>query len=211
MHRKPVLNPAFIVDAASLSGPVDFSLLFGRTAPVHIEIGSGRGTFLVHQAAAFPQHDFLGIEWAAEYYRLTADRLARRGLSNARMIRTDAADFIRRFVPDNSVETFHLYFPDPWPKRRHHKRRFFCEANLRRMLRCLRAGGLINFATDHEDYFQQSIRLAQQAADEGLAEPADFFRPAGAGEGEITGTNYERKYRKEGRPIYTLALRKSDR
>ncbi|HOL88222.1 MAG TPA: tRNA (guanosine(46)-N7)-methyltransferase TrmB [Anaerohalosphaeraceae bacterium] len=210
MPKKIVLNPAYILEAESLNGPVDWAALFGRTAPVQIEIGSGKGTFLVHQAAAFPQTDFLGIEWSAEYCRLAADRIARHRLTNVRMIRTDAADFLRRHVADGTVEMIHLYFPDPWPKRRHHKRRFFSRDNLHQMLRCLQPGGWINFATDHADYYEQARRIAQEAQADGRVETVPFIRPAGAREGEMTGTNYERKYLKEGRAVYTLTLRKSE-
>lgn len=209
MHKKITVNPAYILEADSLNGPIDFSSLFGRSGPVQIEIGTGKGTFLVHQAAAFPQVNFLGIEWSAEYYRLAADRIARHGLSNVRMVRTDASVLIREHISDETIEMFHLYFPDPWPKRRHHKRRFFCRANLDQMLRCLRVGGLVNFATDHADYFEQAQSVAREVVAEGHAETVPFVRPAGAREGELTGTNYERKYLKEGRTIYTLTLRKS--
>ncbi len=211
MRKKIVLNPAFVLEPSALDGPVDFSALFGRGGPVEIEIGSGKGTFLVHQAAAFGEVNFIGIEWSADYYRLAADRVARHGLSNVRMVRTDAAVFLRRHVREDTTAMFHLYFPDPWPKRKHHKRRFFCRANLEQMLRCLEPGGLINFATDHTDYFVQVRGLAEEVQAEGRAECVPFVRPAGAQEGEMTGTNYERKYLREGRPIYTLALRKSGR
>jgi tRNA (guanine-N7-)-methyltransferase len=208
MSKKITVNPAYILETGTLDGPVDFASLFGRAGKVQIEIGSGKGTFLVHQAAAFGDVNFVGIEWSAEYFRLAADRIARHNLSNVRMIRTDAAVFLRRHVSDAVIEMFHVYFPDPWPKRRHHKRRFFNRDNLEQMLRCLEPGGLINFATDHADYYEQVQELARWAGEEGRAECVPFVRPAGAREGEWTGTNYERKYLKEGRAIYTLTLRK---
>ena len=175
---------------------------------MHIEIGSGKGTFLVSQAAAFPEINYLGIEWANKYCRYAADRLARRGLRQVRLIRTDAAAFIAGLVPLDSVEMVHIYFPDPWPKKRHHKRRFFCQRNLELLLERLVCGGIINAATDHADYFDQMQAAADWAEKTGRAEQIDFIRPAGAAEGEKVGTNYERKYQKEGRVTYTLALRK---
>ena len=189
-----------------LSGPVDFTRIFGRSAPLHVEIGSGKATFLVTQAKAHPEVDFLGIEWARRFYRHAVDRIGRWDLRNVRILRTDAAVFLRDFVPEGSVDCFHIYFPDPWPKKRHHKRRFLQEANLEVLLRCLKLGGEIRIATDHADYFEQ-IRQVTAAYAEKLEE-IEFERPAGAREGELTGTNYERKYVKQSRPIYTAALRK---
>lgn len=208
MGKKIQIDAALIVDPDTLDGPIDFLSVFGSPGPVHIEIGSGRGTFLVTQAAAFPDVHFLGIEWAAKFYRITADRIARRGLSNVRLLRTEAAGFVAGHIPNGSVRMFHIYFPDPWPKRRHNRRRFLSEQNLPHLLRCLETGGIINFATDHEDYYLAVCRIAETAAAEGTFQRIDFIRPAGAADGEQVGTNYERKYKTDGRPIYTLALQK---
>jgi tRNA (guanine-N7-)-methyltransferase len=115
---------------------------------VHIEIGSGRGTFLLNQAMARPVVNFVGIEWASQSYRCSVDRIGRWVLTNVRIIRTDAAQFLAEFLPDSSVECFHIYFPDPWPKRRSHKRRFFCSANVAQLVCRLIPGGIIRIATD---------------------------------------------------------------
>jgi tRNA (guanine-N7-)-methyltransferase len=200
--------PHLTVQPETLDGQLDFEVIFGRSGPVEIEIGSGKGTFLVSQAGAFEKTNFLGIEWANKVYRYAVDRIGRWGLKNVRLIRTDAADFLAEHVADESVEGFHLYFPDPWPKKRHHKRRFFCSENLEQMLRCLKPGGWINIATDHQDYFEQIQTVTRQAVEGGRAKIIPFIRPVGAGQGEYVGTNYERKYLKEGRPTYTLALQK---
>lgn len=197
-----------LLEPEKLEGWVNFEEIFGRSGPVQIEIGSGKGTFLVSQAHRFTQVNFLGIEWANKYCRYAADRFARWGLENVRMIRTDAADFIGNHVPDGSIMMFHIYYPDPWPKKRHHKRRFFDEKNVCRMHRCLTAGGIINAATDHEDYYRQMTETADLMVTRGLFERAEFVRPVGAQEGETVGTNFERKYLKAGKAVYTLALRK---
>jgi tRNA (guanine-N7-)-methyltransferase len=189
-----------------LDGPVDFPGLFGRGGPVHVEIGSGKGTFLVHQARAQGEVNFLGIEWARKYYRYAVDRVGRWGLSNVRIMRTDAVTFLAESVAETSVDCFHIYFPDPWPKKRHHKRRFVQEPNLRLLVRCLKEDGEIRLATDHTAYFAQMREVASACAD-ALREIA-FTRPAGAGEGELTGTNFERKYIRDQRQTHTLALRK---
>jgi tRNA (guanine-N7-)-methyltransferase len=188
-------------------GKIDFVRIFGRPGPVHIEIGSGKATFLLNQARAQPNDNFLGIEWARRYYRYAVDRIGRWALTNVRIIRTDAAQFLTDFIPDKSVDCFHIYFPDPWPKKRHHKRRFFCSTNLEQLLRCLKPGGSIRVATDHADYFEQIQQVLAAQADR--LEEVDFLPTAGADTGEWVGTNFERKYLKEQRPIYTIALRKT--
>ncbi len=198
--------PEVGLNSEDLTGPVDFEEVFGRSGPVHIEIGSGRGTFLVSQARAEPQVNFLGIEWARKYYRFAVDRIGRRGLKNVKLIRTDAADFLIRFVPDCSVACYHIYYPDPWPKKRHHKRRLICAHNLEHLIRTLAGGGTIQIATDHEDYFEQ-IKKALAERTDALEETA-FTPPASAQDGETVGTNYERKYIKENRNVYTVAFRK---
>ncbi len=190
-----------------LNGKIDFVLLFGRSGPIHIEIGSGKGTFLLNQAKSIPGDNFLGIEWARKYYRYAVDRIGRWGLTNVRIIRTDAAVFIRDFVPDNCVDCFHIYFPDPWPKKRHHKRRFLCQENLEHLIRCLKNGGKLQIATDHADYFEQIKTVFASRSD--VLEELDFASTAGADTGEWVGTNFERKYLKDNRPIYTLAARKT--
>ncbi len=198
--------PEIILRPEGIEGTVDFARIFGRTAPVHIEVGSGKGTFLVNQARTHPEIDFVGIEWARRYYRYAVDRVGRWGLKNVRLIRTDAAAFIAENVGDESVECFHVYFPDPWPKKRHHKRRFINDANLGQMLRCLKSGGTIRMATDHADYFEHIKTVLAARPDE--IEEVDFLPTAGADTGEWVGTNFERKYLKENRPIYTVAIRK---
>ena len=198
--------PEISLQAEDFDGKVDFVRIFGRLGPVHVEVGSGKGTFLLNQARARPGDNFLGIEWAGRYYRYAVDRIGRWGLTNVRIIRTDAAGFIAESVPEESVDCFHIYFPDPWPKKRHHKRRFIGPANLAHLIRCLKSTGQIRIATDHADYFEQ-IQKVIVAEGNRLVE-IDFIRPAGAEAGEWAGTNFERKYLKDQRPIYTLAVKK---
>lgn len=199
--------PGISLKAEDLDGKIDFVRIFGRSGPLHIEIGAGKGTFLFGQAMAQPGDNFLGIERARKYYRYAVDRIGRWGVTNVRIIRTDAAGFIADSVPDDSVDCFHIYFPDPWPKKRHHKRRFICPANMEHLIRCLKKAGQLHIATDHADYFEQ-IKLVLAAKSDALEE-IDFIKPAGAESGEWTGTNFERKYIKDQRPIYTIAVRKT--
>jgi tRNA (guanine-N7-)-methyltransferase len=203
-----ILNdyPAVSLKQEDLDSKLDFARIFGRSGVVHVEIGSGKGTFLLNQAQANPDDNFLGIEWASRFYRTAVDRIGRWGLSNVRIIRTDAVSFIADFVPDNSVEYFHIYFPDPWPKKSHHKRRFISKVNIENLIRCLKPAGQLRIATDHEGYFEQ-IKTVLDAADDKL-EKIDFLPAAGAQTGEWVGSNFERKYKKDLRPIYTIAVKK---
>ena len=198
--------PEISLKTEDLDCKIDFVRIFGRSGPVHIEIGSGKGTFLLGQATALPGENFLGIEWARKYYRYAVDRIGRWGLTNVRIIRTEAAGFIADSVPDESVDCFHIYFPDPWPKKRHHKRRFICPANLEQLIRCLKSSGQIRIATDHADYFEQ-IKMVLAARSDALKQ-IDFIKPVSAETGEWAGTNFERKYIKDQRQIYTIAARK---
>jgi tRNA (guanine-N7-)-methyltransferase len=209
MRKRAIKNYENIsVMTESVVGMLDFDVLFGRSAPVEMEVGSGKGTFLLEEAKVFPEKNFFGIEWANKYYKYAVDRIGRWGISNVRLMRTDAAIFIAEHIPDSSIGVFHLYFPDPWPKKRHNKRRFFCDENLVQLLRILKPDGIINIATDHADYFEQMAEVAGRAIEQEIVKEIDFIRPVGAREGEIVGTNYERKYIKEGRKTYTLALQK---
>lgn len=198
--------PRVALQVEDIDGKIDFVGIFGRPGPVHIEIGSGKATFLVSQAQAQGEVNFLGIERARKYYRYSVDRIGRRDIKNVRIIRTDAAAFLADHVPDDSIECFHLYFPDPWPKKRHHKRRFLCPANIEHLLRCLKSCGRIRIATDHAEYFDVIKTLITDHAN--VLEEIDFLSTAGAEAGEITGTNFERKYIKDKRNIFTLAVKK---
>jgi tRNA (guanine-N7-)-methyltransferase len=208
VHKTVKEYPEIVIRPEILEGMLDFESLFGRRGPVELEVGSGKGTFILEQARAFADANYIGVEWSNKYYKYAVDRLGRWGLQNVRMLRTDAATFIVDHVPDASIRMFHLYFPDPWPKKKHHKRRFFSDENIPQLFRILAPSGIMNIATDHEDYFSQMRDVADRAIAAGLFEEIEFTRPAGARSGEVVGTNYERKYMKEGRTTHTLALRK---
>ena len=206
MARELKDYPEVLLKPEEIKDKIDPTLLIGRQGAFHIEIGAGKGTFLLNQARALPDDNFLGIEWARKFYRYAVDRIGRWGLKNVRIIRTDAAAFIAGSVPDESVDIFHIYFPDPWPKKRHHKRRFICSANLEHLIRCLKKSGQIRIATDHDEYFEQIKAVLSERNDE--LEQIDFAPAAGADTGEWVGTNFERKYIKDQRKIHTLAARK---
>src|SRR4030042_235463 len=159
MHRTLKDYPSVSLKPEDLGDRVDFARVFGRDGPVHIEVGAGKGTFLLNQAKTHSDINFLGIEWARKNYSYAVDRSGRWGLPTVRIIRAEAASFIADFVPDDSVECFHIYFPDPWPKKRRHKRRFLCPANLEQLRRRLKIGGQLRIATDHAEYFEVIEKL----------------------------------------------------
>jgi tRNA (guanine-N7-)-methyltransferase len=199
--------PAVSLAPEAIQGKIDFENLFGRSSPVHVEIGPGKAAFLLGQARAYPELDFLGIEWTRKYYRYAVDRVGRWGLTNIRLIRTDAICLIAENIPDGSIDCYHIYFPDPWPKKRHHKRRLFCPENLRHLLRTLKTGGTIQVATDFHEYFQVIETLLRE--NQSCLCTADFIPAVGAKQGELVGTNFERKYRVENRPVYSIAVKKT--
>ena len=178
----------------------------GRDAgrPFELEIGSGKGTFLVQEAATRAGSDFLGVEYAGEFFRYAADRVRRRGLSNVRLLYADAVEFVRHWLADGRTSVVHLYFSDPWPKKRHHKRRVLQLDTLAHFHRVLAAGGELRLVTDHPDLWAWYETLVPQVTH--LFERRPFERPASAGEGEVVGTNFERKYRREGRPFHGMTL-----
>jgi tRNA (guanine-N7-)-methyltransferase len=172
--------------------------------PFELEIGSGKGTFLVQQGVLQPRTNFLGIEWAGEFYRYAADRLRRHGLQNLRMLHGDATEFIRFWCPDSIADVVHLYFSDPWPKNRHHKRRVVQDASLKQIHRILRPGGELRIVTDHEDLWSWCEDHALRNAV--LFERHAFQPPESAGSSEMVGTNFERKFAREGRPFHGMTL-----
>lgn len=197
------------------SGWVDPRGWFADPAqPLEIEIGSGKGTFLVQQAALQPGTNFLGFEYAREFFSYAADRVRRAGLPNVRMLCVDAADFLHWRVPDGCAGVIHLYFPDPWPKSRHHRRRMVQDRFLADCARILPKGGELRVVTDHDEYWawmqEHFARWTSPSAERPapVFERRDFASPASVGDGELVGTNFERKYRREGRPFHAAVLRR---
>jgi len=183
--------------------------------PLEIEIGSGKGTFLVQQAGLQPGTNFLGFEYAREFFEYAADRVRRAGIPNVRLIQTDAADFLHWRIPDACAAVIHLYFPDPWPKAKHHRRRMVQDRFLIDAHRILIPGGELRVVTDHPDYWAwMEEHFGRFAAPAGVApkshhlfQRTPFAAPPSAREGELVGTNFERKYRAEGRDFHATILR----
>lgn len=203
---RPLIVEPIGLDPDALPRPIVWKDLFGNEHPVEIEIGMGKGTFLTDRARASPGTNFLGIEYARWFWRYASDRLRRNGCTNARTVRAEAGFFMREFVPAASVSIVHIYFPDPWPKKRHHKRRLIQPPFIAQIERALIPDGRLQIVTDHAEYFEQ----IQQTVEQSPLKIADFARPGSCASGEFVGTNFERKYQREGRPSFALAATKSD-
>ncbi|MGE0608957.1 MAG: tRNA (guanosine(46)-N7)-methyltransferase TrmB [Pirellulales bacterium] len=191
-----------------LPSPWDNTALFGRNAPLEVEVGSGKGLFLASAGAARPEHDFLGLEIALKYARFAAARATQAGLRNVVMAHGDALRVFREILPDDFVAAVHVYFPDPWWKARHKKRRVFNESFLSDVERVLIAGGRLHFWTDVEEYFLTTLDLiAPRPLLLGPLPVAE--RPA---EHDLDyHTHFERRTRRGGQPVYRSEFERAPR
>lgn len=165
-----------------------------------VEIGFGKGRYLLRRCQEDPGRRFLGVELATEYYEMMVDRARRRGLANWLALRGEALFLLAAVLPVGFAAAVHVYFPDPWPKSRHHKRRLFEPETVDLVLRLLRPGGRLFFATDFLEYGELVAEILESYP--GLrVERRD--RPWDEG----PRTNYEAKYLVEGRPILRLEAR----
>jgi len=188
-----------------LPEPWDPAALFGRRAPLEIDVGSGKGLFVTTAAESHPDCNFLGVEIAKKYARHAAARLAKRELGNAQIICGDAMSLFHQALPAASVDAVHVYFPDPWWKKRHHKRRVMNAVFLRDVERVLAAGGTLHFWTDVEEYFRQSLELI--AAHTTLVGPEVV--PAKPADHTLDyRTHFERRMRLHDEPVYRAMFRK---
>ena len=195
----------FLTMPAELPLPWNAAAVFRRTAPLELEIGSGKGLFIRSAAEQCPQHNFLGIEIGAKYARFAAAGIARRSLPNAVIVCGDAASILTESVPDDSLEAVHVYFPDPWWKRAHRKRRILRMEVLQLIERRLRPGGTLHFWTDVEEYFRTTLKLLAQTTT--LQGPFDVPQHEAKHEFDYR-THYERRTRLHNETVYRAEFRK---
>lgn len=194
--RQDPVAAAIVWDAAATGRPFDPAVELPGLHPIELEIGVGKGRFLLASAAARPEAGFVGIEYAAWYHRLVVHRAARRGLGNLRLLAGDARELVERHLVDRAVDVVHVYFPDPWPKRRQRKRRLLSPPFVRVLARKLRGPGAeVRFVTDHLDYFEDASLAFATEPRFVAVEPETELEDGGI-------TSYEIKYRREGRPIH---------
>ena len=178
---------------------IRFDKLFARTAPVVLEIGFGNGETLVQQAAEFPGADFLGIEVHEPGVGHCLLKASDAGVSNLRLIRHDAVEVLDAMIPVGSLSRVNLYFPDPWPKKRHHKRRIVQPRFLETVAKCLSAGGSLNIATDWANYAEHIETTIRES---GLFECSERRVHAGDKPLDRPGTKFERRGLRHGHQIW---------
>ncbi|EMI45926.1 tRNA (guanine(46)-N(7))-methyltransferase TrmB [Rhodopirellula sp. SWK7] len=198
--------------------------LFGNDLPLEIEVGSGKGLFIQTESDRRPEHNYFGIEIARKYAAHAAARLAKRKRANAMMLAGDATPLFAsgivvegenvgqpavERIESGSLEAVHVYFPDPWWKKRHRKRRVLSESNIRQFSRCLRTGGRLHFWTDVLDYFELTVELIAEITPE-LGVPLPETQRESSHDLDYH-THFERRSRKFGIPVYRVCYIKRDR
>jgi len=177
---------------------LDPQKVFRRTAPLQVDLGCGDGAFLCALAKRMPEKNFLGLERLVDRVRSAVRKATR--LDNVRVLRIETFYAIRYLLPTNSVEAFHLLFPDPWPKRRHHRRRIVTADFLKAAAAALTENGTLRIATDQSEYFEQICRCAEQSA--------DFAISKENGHDDFPPSAFENRFKRAGTRIYLLELRK---
>ena len=175
--------------------PLDFD----AARPLEVEVGCGKGRFLTGRAAAHPGHDFLGIERMLGRVQSFDEKCRRLKISNAHVLRLEALYTFWYLLPAHGVQTVYVFFPDPWPKRKHHSHRLFGPLFLRALWKRLIPGGRLEFATDHEEYFH--------TVEACFAGDPRFARVAPLARGPEAWTEFETLFRGQGLPIYSAAWR----
>lgn len=168
-------------------------------SPWELEIGFGKGRYLLRRAEESPERRFLGIEIAGQYFRIMVDRARRRGLGNVLGLQGEALYALSTALPRAFADVVHVYHPDPWPKARHHKRRLFDPETVDLVLGAVRPGGTLCFATDHLEYGEVVVEILER-------HPAVSLRRLDGPWPDGPRTNYEAKYVEEGRPILRVVV-----
>jgi tRNA (guanine-N7-)-methyltransferase len=190
-----------------LGKKLEFAAIFGRSAPIVLEIGFGNGDSLLAQAREHPELDFVGIEVHAPGVGHLLGAIAREGLGNLRVIREDAVTVLEQAIPAGSLERIQVFFPDPWPKKRHHKRRLIQTELVGRLAEVLRPGGTLHLATDWADYAEH-MRAVLEAESrlENAAGPGRFWPPPPP----RPPTKFEHRGRRLGHPAWDLIYRRTE-
>lgn len=201
MQKEPPidLHPYFCT-LKDLEPPIDWSEYFSNQGPVQIDVGCGRGLFLYNASEANPEVNYLGIEIDYKEGRRAAKRLMKQARPNARIIGGDVAKAFSEFVPAGSVDGVHVYFPDPWWKPRHHKRRVFTGEFVEMTRTVLKSGGQLHVWTDVFDYWERVLGHMEEFA--GSFEEKEAPKERAPEHDMDYQTSFERKKRKDGWPVY---------
>ena len=213
MPRSPVKRPPPSVDLSGVLREFDdlpnllsSQSLFGNDHPLEVEVGSGKGLFMATSSVANTDHNYLGVEIIAKYAAHSAGRLVRAGAENAIMISGNAEPLFGNRIEPAGLEAVHVYFPDPWWKKRHRKRRVLNESSIPNYSRALRVGGRLHFWTDVLDYFEQTIEMIAELAPE-LGIPIPEQEVEATHELDYR-THFERRSRQHQIPVYRVCYQK---
>ena len=199
MKRNEIIPPAgtesHILKIGDITKPFECDL----SRPLEIEVGCGKGQFLTRRAAENPDCDFLGIERMLERVRLFDGKCRRGKIDNAKVLRLEALYTFHYLLPAHHARKVYVFFPDPWPKKKHHSHRLFGPLFLNALWKRLEIGGRLEFATDHREYFETVKECF--AGDSRFEEVAPMDRP------KEVWTEFETMFRNQGLPIYSAAWR----
>lgn len=194
-------------DVEDLTAPFCPQSLFSQSADLEIEVGSGKGLFVLNESGRVPERNFLGNEIAKKYCRFAAYRLAKNERTNARMLSGDGLKFFKELLPDACAVAVHVYFPDPWWKERHRRRRVMQPQFISDLQRVLVPGGIFHFWTDVEEYFEETIGLMKDHSD--LSDPV--IVPERPAEHDMDyRTHFERRMRKYEHDVFRAQFTKSN-
>ena len=182
---------------------IDLDKLFGRASEKYLEIGFGMGETTAHIAAAHPEHDYLAIEVHTPGVGALLKTIGENNLNNIRVVQHDAVEVLNHIIADESFHGAHIFFPDPWPKKRHHKRRLIQSPFVALLTGKLKSGGYLHVATDWEEYAQQI--LAVLSAEPTLKNAAENFAPRPAYRPQ---TKFETRGLKLGHGVWDIVFRK---
>jgi tRNA (guanine-N7-)-methyltransferase len=196
-HRSESFRGSPLIELESLLNRLDVKKIFGRDAALHVDLGCGDGSFLCALAQRMPEKNFLGIERLLGRFRRAAVKAAK--IRNVRVLRMESSYVVRYLLPPRSVETFYLLFPDPWPKRRHWRRRIVTPDLLKAISQALVQGGTLLIATDHVSYLEKIKEIAQTNLDLAIVDPANVDLPQ---------SRFARVFQQQGAAIHWLELRK---
>ncbi len=175
---------------------IDLPAIFGREAPLEVEIGAGKGDFIIARAAADPTRNFLAVEKAGNICQVLAARCGRLEIGNLKVVRMDGRTLVNLFLPDHSVAAFHVHFPDPWPKERHAKHRLFSPFFIRSLARTLEPGGSVNVITDVAARAQEIFAMLSRGG----------FRIVQDAAPRATASPFGRKYLDQGKEIFAATF-----
>jgi tRNA (guanine-N7-)-methyltransferase len=198
-HAKPDL-PNLLYELPSIVERLDLSKLFPKSQPLEVELGSGDASFLVEYANQHPEQNFIGVERLFGRLRKLDRKGRRAGLMNLRGVRIENGYFLEWLLPPHTASALHVYFPDPWPKKKHHKHRLINERFHELALAALTPGGVIYLRTDDEDYFGQMARVfANSSAFRRVETPSDLA---------AVSTDFERDFQSQGIRTLRTAYRR---